>query len=452
MRYFSTRDQTKHCFFADTLAQGLATDGGLFLPESIPNVAAHLKDWEKLSYQKLAHEILKLFATDIAPDTLEACIDRAFQGFSHPLCAPLVKLDKSLFVLELFHGPTLSFKDYPLQILGNLYEEQIERNRTTINVLGATSGDTGSAAISAMAGRKGVKTFILYPQGRIAPLQERQICCSGDANAFPLALQGTFDDCQGIVKQLFNDVSFKNKNHLSAVNSINWARLACQIVYYFYAYFQLPEDRKATDIEIVVPTGNFGNVFAGWIAQKMGLPIKTLRIATNQNDILYRLFSTGIYDQHPTIPTLAPSMDIQAASNFERFLYYLVGADSAKVREVIKIISEKHYYEFKIFDRNTFRASHCSDERIIENIKFVYQNYRYIIDPHTACGFEGLRPDVTSIVLSTAHPAKFAAALKKAINIVPTHPVLEKLIDKPIVNTVLPADSNAIKSFIEKHL
>jgi threonine synthase len=452
MRYFSTRGQTPICTFTETVAQGLAPDGGLYLPDTIPNVIDKLRSWQYLSYSDLCFAIFELFATDLSSETLHDISRHSFINFTNPHIAPLLQLDEKLFVLELFHGPTLSFKDYALQLLGNLYQDQIQRTGIPINILGATSGDTGSAAISGALGKPGIKTFILYPKGRIAPLQELQMTSTGDPNVFPIAIQGTFDNCQSIVKEIFNDLPFKSKHHLSAVNSLNWARLVAQIVYYFYAWIQLPATYRDTAIEIAVPSGNFGNAFAGWFAQQMGLPIQTLRIATNQNDILYRLFTTNKYQQHHTHASLAPSMDIQASSNFERFLYYEVGQNPETVRTIVNTIRETGTYDFTTFNRSTFRASHADDARILKNISMVYEKYHYVIDPHTACAFEDIDPNKTTIILSTAHPAKFTKALKDSIGQTPTHPTLESLKNKTVHNSVLPANIDDVKLFIKSIL
>ncbi len=452
MRYLSTRGLSGFSSFSDTVAQGLAPDGGLFLPEKLPSLQKNLSEWKDLTYPELCFQVIQLFATDIPTEKLKQCINLSFSKFSHPKIAPLIQLDENLFVLELFHGPTLSFKDYPLQILGNLYENQIERTGIPINILGATSGDTGSAAIHSILGKKSIRTFILYPQGRIAPLQERQMTCTGDPHIFPLALEGSFDDCQTIVKRIFNDHTFKDPHHLSAVNSINWARLACQLVYYVYAWLHLPDSLKKTSIEVAVPSGNFGNVFSGWLTQNMGLPIQSFRIATNQNDILDRLFKTGIYEQHPAHSSLAPSMDIQAASNLERYLYYLFNQDTEKVRAVLEEIAKSGHYKFSHFQTNTFRTSKATDSDILKIIQTVYARYNYIIDPHTACAFQDIDPTKTTIVLATAHPAKFTKALQESIGTVPIHPILEGLKTRPILNYPLKADPAAVKSFISKAL
>lgn len=450
MRFISTRGQTPSLSFSDAVATGLAPDGGLFLPETLPSFAGDLARFEKLNYPDLCFEFLRVFATDIPPETLRSIIAKSYTTFSHPEIAPLVQLGKNLFVLELFHGPTLAFKDFALQLLGNLYEHQCQVRGETINVLGATSGDTGAAAIHGLLGKPGTAIFILYPDGRVSPLQERQMACTGAPNVYALAVDGTFDDAQAALKEVFSDQEFRKRFRLSAVNSINLARILAQCVYYLSAWLRLPASQR-DDVEFVVPTGNFGNVMAGWMLQKMGVPIRGFKAATNQNDILFRLFTTGEYRVSDVHPSLAPSMDIQVASNFERFLYYSVGCDAEKVREIMQTFKTTGSYRFEDFNRDTFSASRTTDAEISGIIKDVYSRYNYVIDPHTACAFKELNPERTSVVLATASAAKFPETLASAIAHNPTHPALEALKAKPIVKHLLKADPAAIKAFIQKH-
>src|SRR5471032_2119902 len=358
MKFLSTRGQTPALGFSDAVATGLAPDGGLFLPESLPDFSSELKRFEPLSYAELCFEFLRVFATDIPAETLREIVNASYTRFEDPAIAPLKPLGKNLYVLELWHGPTLAFKDFALQLLGNLYAYQCQVRRETINVLGATSGDTGAAAIHGLLGKPGTAIFILYPDGRVSPLQERQMACTGADNVFALAVDGTFDDAQNALKEIFGDQEFRVKHRLSAVNSINLARVLAQCVYYLYAWLRLPAAERAA-VEFVVPTGNFGNVLAGWMLRKMGVPIRRFKVATNQNDILYRFFTTGEYRVGAVHPSLAPSMDIQVASNFERFIYYAVGRDSARVREVMATFRTNGAYVFPNFDRDTFTASRC---------------------------------------------------------------------------------------------
>lgn len=450
MRFLSTRGQTPPLGFSDAVATGLAPDGGLYLPESLPDFSGDLPRFEQLSYPELCFEFLRVFATDIPADELRVLVARSYMRFSDPAIAPVKALGKGLYVLELFHGPTLAFKDFALQMLGNLYARQCEVRGETINVLGATSGDTGAAAIHGLIGRPGTAIFILYPDGRVSPLQERQMTCTGADNIFALALAGTFDDAQAVLKELFGDQEFRTRHRLSAVNSINLARVLVQCVYYLHAWLRLPAAER-DNVQFVVPTGNFGNVLAGWMLQKMGVPIHSFRVATNQNDILHRMFTTGEYRVGPVRPSLAPSMDIQVASNFERFIHYAVGRDPARVREIMRTFQAQGTYTFPDFQRDTFTASRTTDEEIPGLIQAVYQKHGYVVDPHTACGFKELDPERVSIVLATASPAKFPDTIRDALGLEPIHPSLEVLKNRPIVKHRLKAESGPIRDFIDRH-
>jgi threonine synthase len=449
MNFISTRGGCPAVSFSDAVAQGLAPDGGLYLPESLPAIgAATLKKWEKLDYAALCEEFFALFA-DFSRAKLSEIVQKAYTRFDVPEIAPLKKLDEKTFVLELFHGPTLAFKDFALQLLGGLYEAQIKRTGHPINVLGATSGDTGAAAIHGLLGREGVRIFILYPDGRVSPLQERQMTCTGAANVFPLAIPGTFDDAQAALKDVFNDAAFKREFNLSAINSINIARVLAQCVYYFFTYFRLPEEARR-NVEFVVPTGNFGNVLAGWMAARMGLPVQSFCVATNQNDILFRFFSTGVYQLGPVKPSHAPSMDIQVASNFERFLYYVMKEDPAVTVKAMDAFKKEGRFVMPGFKAGEyqFRASRADDAKIVEIIRSVHDKSGYVTDPHTACGFADLDASKTSVVLSTAHPAKFPDVIASAIGDEVKSPALEKLKALPIVKHKIPAKKAAIEDFI----
>jgi threonine synthase len=450
MKFLSTRGQTPPLGFSDAVATGLAPDGGLFLPETLPDFSRDLGRFEKLGYADLCFEFMRVFATDIPAETLRRLVAASYTKFNDPAIAPLRPLAKNLYVLELFHGPTLAFKDFALQLLGNLYAHQCQVRKETINVLGATSGDTGAAAIHGLIGRPGTAIFILYPDGRVSPLQERQMTCTGAENVFALAVDGTFDDAQAALKEIFGDQAFRVAHRLSAVNSINLARILAQCVYYLHAWLRLPASERG-NVEFVVPTGNFGNVLAGWMLQKMGVPIRSFRVATNQNDILYRLFTTGEYRIGAVQPSLAPSMDIQVASNFERFIYFAVGRDPAKVRDVMDTFKRTGAYKFENFDRDAFTASRCRDTEIPGIIQRVHREHGYVVDPHTACGFKELGRDRVSIVLATASPAKFPDTIKAAIGLEPTDPTLEALKSKPIVKHRLKAEPGAIRAFIDQH-
>lgn len=450
MRFISTRGRCEPLGFSDAVATGLAPDGGLFLPERLPDLSALWPRWSGLGYAELCHAFLRIFATDLPEETLRTIIERSYTKFRHADIAPLVQLDARTYVLELFHGPTLAFKDFALQLLGNLYEHQCRERGQTINVLGATSGDTGAAAIHGLLGKPGVAIFILYPDGRVSPLQERQMTCTGADNVFALAVDGSFDDAQSALKELFADQEFRLRHRLSAVNSINLARVLAQCVYYLYAWLRLPEADRGM-VEFVVPTGNFGNVLAGWMLQRMGVPIRGFRVATNQNDILHRLFTTGEYRVGPVQPSLAPSMDIQVASNFERFLYYQLGQNPARVREVMATFKATGGYRFENFDGDSFTSTRCEDAEIPGIIRRVYEDYGYLVDPHTACGFKELAHDRVSVVLATASPAKFPDTIQTAIGIEPCDPALEALKDRPVIKHRIPATAEAIAQFVSDH-
>ncbi len=450
MKYASTRGQSPELSFSQAVSEGLAPDGGLFVPESLPDISQRLASWEGLDYPSLSFEFLKLFADDIPERDLRKIVFDSYKRFDTPEVAPLRKLGGGLYILELFHGPTLAFKDFALQLLGNLYEYLLKDSGRKINVLGATSGDTGSAAINGLLGKRNVNIFMLYPYGRISALQERQMTCTGAGNVFPIAVDGTFDDAQAVVKELFADVNFKSKWNLSAVNSINIARVLAQCVYYIYAFLKIPESERE-DIEFVVPTGNFGNVLAGWLAGKCGLGVKKFRVATNRNDILCRLFNSGLYEVSQVRPSCAPSMDIQVASNFERFIWYLENGNAQKVRSIMAEFKAKGRYFFDNFNACGFSATSMDDSEIVETISEVWGKYKVVIDPHTACAFKNLDTSGTKILLSTAHPAKFPELIRKTLNIDAKSPILESLAEREIVRKRMGADASAVRSYIEEN-
>jgi threonine synthase len=451
MRYISTRGRAPALSFSEAVATGLATDGGLYVPETLPDLSAEFAAWEGLPYADLAFRFFSVFATDIPPAELADITRASYAQFSHPDVAPLAMLDERTAVLELFHGPTLAFKDFALQLLGNLYQRQIQLSGQPITVLGATSGDTGAAAIHGLLGRRGVNIFILYPEGGVAPLQERQMACTGAPSVHALAIRGSFDDAQAIIKSLFADLPLRARFNLSAINSINLARVLAQCVYYLAAWYQIPPSQRH-DVEFVVPTGNFGNILAGWLVRRMGLPIRSLRIATNRNDILYRLFTTGVYDVRPVAASHAPSMDIQVASNFERFLHYHEAGDSARVRDIIQNFLTSGRHTFPAFERDVFTASRADDATIARLIGDVYRNFGYTVDPHTACGFAAPGDHAMRVILGTAHPAKFPQLISGCTGREPLSPILEALKERPIVKQVLPASAVAVRACIEQTL
>lgn len=450
MRFISTRGGSVQESFRETVATGLAPDGGLYLPEELPDIRPFLAEWESLDYASLAHAFLGLFAEDIGSAGLRPMVDRAYAGFDHPEIAPLVRLDDHVSVLELFHGPTLAFKDFALQLLGELYADQIQRTGQPIRVLGATSGDTGAAAIHGLLGKPGVQIYILYPEGRISPLQERQMTTTGDPGVFPIAIEGSFDDAQRAVKEAFGDLEFRREFNLSAVNSINLARILAQSVYYLYAWFRLPEAQRS-EVEFIVPTGNFGNVLAGWLVQRMGLPMGGFQVATNQNDILHRFFETGQYRVSKVVPSVAPSMDIQVASNFERFFYYLVGGDTEAVCRGMEELKQNGSLTLPSPAGHGFRSSSSNDARIREQIHAVSQQYGYTVDPHTACGFRDLLKGRPAVVLATASPAKFPDVMREALGHEVTHPRLEALKSLEQRKYHCPASLQGVSTFIREH-
>jgi len=450
MEFLSTRGGSEPVGFFEAFARGLAPDGGLYVPRNLPFLPSDLLVDEALPYPALAWDLLGLFDGDHDPDRLVEIVDESYGDFSDTMSAPIQQLSDTLFVIELFHGPTLAFKDFGLQLIGNLFEEQIERTGETVNVLGATSGDTGAAAIHGLAGKKGVNVFILYPEGRISELQERQMTCTEADNIFPIPISGTFDDAQHIVKELMGDGKVKDELRLSAVNSINIVRVIAQAFYYVHAYMQLPSENR-DDLHFVVPTGNFGNIFAGWMVHQMGLPVDQFVIATNQNDILYRLFNTGRYEPDEVHPSHAPSMDIQVASNFERFLYYHNEKDPAATQKQMEQFKKDGSVTIPNFNASNFTATRSSDEDILANIRRVKEEYDYVVDPHTACGFQDLDLSKTHVVLATAHPAKFPDTIEEAIGQRPTEASLEKLGKKKKVNYAVDATPEAVRKFIEKN-
>lgn len=436
--------------FLDAVMTGLAPDGGLLLPESLPNVAGKLTAWKKLSYQELAFEVMSRFATDIPSADLKALIEKSYSTFRAPEVTPVIPVD-GFHVLELWHGPTLAFKDVALQFLGNLFEYVLEKQGGELNILGATSGDTGSAAIYGVHGKKNIRIFIMHPKGRTSPVQEKQMTSVLDDNVFNLAVEGTFDDCQHLMKSIFSDVEFKEKHSLGSVNSVNWARVLAQIVYYFYAFFRVQENTGAEQVQFSVPTGNFGDIMAGYIAVQMGLPVKKLILATNENNILSRFFNTGVYSIGEVVPTISPSMDIQVASNFERYLYYRVGQDAAKLCELMAGFAKNKSLTVPGTD-DLFAAGEAGTAQTLAMIKKCYEQEGYILDPHTAVGVAVAErfadSAIPTICLATAHPAKFTDAIQQAIGIAAHHPTLDKLAAAETRCDTLANDESAIRNYL----
>ena len=448
MRYISTRGATPPLSFQDAVLTGLAPDGGLLLPETLPSLADRLQDWRGLPFTLLAIEVFARFADDIPRGDLEEIVTDAFATFRHPDVVPLVDLG-DLHVLELFHGPTLAFKDVALQVLGRLFEYIVTRRGTRLNVLCATSGDTGSAAIAGVRGRANMGVFVLYPDGRTSALQELQMTTVPDDNVHCIAIDGTFDDCQRIVKAMFNDLDFKARHGLGAANSVNWARVLAQAVYYLHAASRFEEP-----VSFSVPTGNFGNILAGYLARAMGAPIDKLVLGTNDNDILARFFQTGVYSLGETRQTISPSMDIQVASNFERFVYYRLGCDPQALKAFMSAFASQGMARIDggVPTNEGIVATAVDEPATVAAMADLYARHRYVADPHTCVGiaaaqrFPEYRP---MICLAAAHPAKFPESVNAAVGEdVARHPLLEGLSDQPERKTRLPPDIDAVKAFI----
>jgi threonine synthase len=461
MQYLSTRGKVTPIPFTQAVLMGLAEDGGLLLPRTIPRIGSDtFASWQKLSYPELAFEVMSRFVDDIAGSALREIINRSYATFSRPEVAPLVHFG-DLHILELFHGPTLAFKDVALQFLGNLFAYLLEKNGSVLNIVGATSGDTGSAAIAGVRGKERINIFILHPHQRVSLVQEKQMTTVLDDNVFNIAIHGSFDDGQALVKKIFSDIEFKNTFHLGAINSINWARVLAQVVYYVSSCLHVTAHEKDSSVDFAVPTGNFGDIFAGFIARRM-LPAGTIRqlvLATNDNDILARLVASGIYRQGELKATTSPSMDIQAASNFERYLYYLLDGNTARVRDLMEEFSQQGSIDLRSdheLIRRDFAAAAVSEEEVVATIAAFHQQHGYILDPHTAVGVKAAQKykkvGVPMICLATAHPAKFSEVVSQAIGQPPPVPeVLVGITDRPARSVLMQAEQNRLKEYIAAH-
>ena len=457
MNYFSTRNKSLKFSFKDIFLRGLAPGGGLFLPSEIKHYdKSELKKLSQLSYEDLATEILFNFCSnDIDKPELKSLIKKAYQGFEEKDVVSIKKIG-NINLLELYHGPTLAFKDIAMQVIGNMYDYLKVAKENSVNILVATSGDTGSAAIAALNDRKNINLFVLHPNNKISNVQRKIMTTIGSNNIYNLAIKGSFDDCQKIVKELFNENEFREKINMSGVNSINWARIICQIVYYFYSYFHL----KKKDISFSVPTGNFGDIFAGYVAKKMGLPIDKLIVATNENDILQRVINKGKYKPEKVKPSLSPSMDIQISSNFERLLFYIVGENDEKVKSMMKDLNDKGFFQLNEKEINEikkdFIAIKVSDEDTINIIKKVNQENQFVIDPHTATAFGAINKSVNIsnvVALGTAHPYKFFETVKEATGKDLELPKqLENLLDKDEKFDILENNISEVKKYILKKI
>ena len=460
MNFVSTRGSVNKIGFIDTVLMGLANDGGLLVPEKIPQLPAEkLKAMSKLTYQELAFEIFSYYVDGEIPENeLKELIQKSYASFRHPEVTPVQKLKDNMYVLELFHGPTFAFKDIALQFLGNLYSYVSKKKGETIHILGATSGDTGASAIEGVRGKEGIRICILHPHGKVSKVQELQMTTIDDQSVLNLAIKGTFDDGQRIIKELFADVELKNKYHLRAINSINFVRILAQTVYYFYAYFQIKKENDIESVNFSVPTGNFGDIFAGYLAKKMGLPVGKLIVATNENNILEGFIRDGVYKPGEFRSTYSPSMDIQVASNFERYLYYLLDENPIEVSALMEkfktegkiVVNEELLHQVK----EDFAAHGVVGEECLQTISEYYAETKYLLDPHTACGvaayerFNNLNE--VCITLATAHPAKFNESIERC-NIQQTFPEqITQLFDKPQYLEVIEADNDEVVRNLEK--
>jgi threonine synthase len=468
MLYLSTRGHPDRKRFCEILLEGLAPDGGLYLPERYPQVdATTLARWRGLPYADLAFEILSLYIDDIPPEDLRALCRKTYtaETFGTREIVPLKKLEDGVWLEALSNGPTLAFKDMAMQLLGNLFEYELARRGEELNILGATSGDTGSAAEYAMRGKKGVRVFMTSPHGRMSPFQQAQMFSLKDANIHNLAIEGVFDDCQDIVKAVSNDLAFKRKYRIGTVNSINWARLVAQVVYYFAGYFQATQANDQR-VSFAVPSGNFGNICAGHVARMMGLPIAKLVLATNENDVLDEFFRTGVYrvrGSQDTYETSSPSMDISKASNFERFVFDLLGRDGAKLRYLFaEALPAQGSFDLsgdiaRAREQYGFVSGRSTHADRVATIRDTHARFRTVIDTHTADGLRVARahvqPGVPMVVLETALPIKFAATIVEALGHEPERPAKFAGIEAlPKRVTVLPADAAQVKQFIAAHV
>lgn len=459
MRYVSTRSEAPVLGFSDVLLAGLARDGGLYVPESWPEIsAAEIADLAGRPYAEVALAIVSRFVGDDIPaDELAAMIEASYAGFGHPAVTPLVQIGANHFLLELSHGPTLAFKDVAMQFLGRVMDHVLAKRGLRATIVGATSGDTGGAAIEAFRGRERVDVFIMYPHGRVSDVQRRQMTTAADDNVHAIAVEGTFDDTQSLLKGMFNHFSFRDRIGLTGVNSINWARVVAQVVYYFVAATALGSPHRK--VSFTVPTGNFGDVFAGWVAARMGLPIERLVIATNVNDILHRTLETGVYAQREVIATTSPSMDIQISSNFERLLFEATGRDGASVARLMAGLAQARAFtlpdEALAAIRARFSSGRADEAETAATIAATLSATGRLVDPHTAVAIavagRFLEEGVPMITLSTADPAKFPDAVEAATGVRPGLPArLEGLFEREEHFTVVPADLGEIERFVER--
>ena len=459
MDYISTRNKDKTFSFKEVFLKGLAPDGGLFVPKAIPTYSSEeLWNLKDLSYKELASEIIYKFCKkEFNKNEIKELVNHSYRNFRAKEVVEIKKLG-SINLLELFHGPTLSFKDIAMQIIGNMYEKILEKNKLKVNVIVATSGDTGSAAISAIKNRKNIKIFVLHPDEKISEVQRKFMTTVDAKNVFNIALSGNFDDCQKLVKLMFADKDFANSIKMSGVNSINWSRIVVQIVYYFFSYFRIAKNNE--NINFSVPTGNFGDIYAGYMAKKMGLPINKLIIATNKNDILKRVVATGIYKPTKVEHTISPSMDIQVASNFERLIFDICSCDSEKTKKLMNELNENG--EFKLGNeelkkiQEIFLAESLTEDETKSIISEVYNSEKVLIDPHTAVGVGVMKKIMVKgkvVILATAHPSKFSDVVIKATSKKPELPEnLKNILNKKEKYEKLTKDLKKVKNYILKNV
>ena len=458
MKYISTRNNSKDYSFEEVFIKGLANDGGLFIPKSVKKFSNdEMIELSKLDYRELAKKIIFPFIGDFMSEMeLFDVIKKSYSAFRKENIIDLIKID-DIHVLELFHGPTLAFKDIAMQLLGNFYEYYLKKNNKKINIIVATSGDTGAAAIDAIKGKKNMNIFVLHPNNKISIVQRKLMSTVKENNVFNIAIEGNFDDCQNLVKAMFEDKKFSNLINMSGVNSINWARIIAQAVYYFYSYFLINNNKQ---INFSVPTGNFGDVYAGYLSKKMGLPINKLIVATNQNDILHRAITNGKYEAEPVIETNSPSMDIQIASNFERLIYDLNNQNDSETNKIMSdikkngkfIISNEKLSKIK----KDFLSAKIKETEVLRIIKETYKKYKVIFDPHTAIGFgaskiKDLEGDI--VTLATAHPCKFPDAINSSINFKPSLPnEIKDMLDEKENYDIISNNFNKIKQYIKNKI
>jgi threonine synthase len=460
MKYISTRDNKKTYNFIETFLNGLALDGGLYIPKKIPRLSnATLNRLSKLNYNDLAYQIIKIYTGNtFSNNELKKIIRISYKKFNSNNVVKFSRL-KKFNLVELYHGPTLAFKDIAMQVIGNMYEVILSKSKNRINLITATSGDTGAAAIDAVKNKKNLRIFVLHPKGKVSVVQRKLMTTVNSKNVFNIAVKGSFDDCQTLVKSMFNDLNFRRSINMSGVNSINWARIVVQVVYYFYSHFRLSEKNKKSVFS--VPTGNFGDIYAGYIASKMGLPISKLIIATNENDLLYKFLRNGIYRPSKVKFSISPSMDIQVASNFERLISSYYNNNSKKISTLMKQLSSKGCYKI---DKNTlkkikniFYSNSVNADNTKKTIKMVYKYNNKILDPHSSVGLKALedyylnhsKKSENLFCLETAHPAKFAETIYKILRRNPNIPgMISKNLKKKEFYDVLPKNLNKIKNYI----